>query len=264
MRIVGADRALGSVLLASSLFVVSGAIPPEPMRTPLQVAPPLADTSTRIIGVTGLRSLDSLPADWKHLELGGSGPTRYHPVSSGSEPCLRAVSRDQASALVRMLDADPRELSRLQWRWRVEEHVNGADLSRKEGDDFAARVYVNFAFDPDRASLFDRVGHRLAEARYGAELPGSALNYVWANEEPVGTHAPNAYTDRTRMVVLRNREHAGEGWFDEARDIFEDYRVAFGVEPPAITGIGIMTDTDDTGGRAEACYGDLRLSAGGR
>jgi hypothetical protein len=39
----------------------------------------------------------------------------------------------------------------------------------------------------------------------------------------------------------------------------EDYERAFGRTPPEIIGIGLMTDTDNTGEAATAYYGDIRL-----
>jgi hypothetical protein len=38
-----------------------------------------------------------------------------------------------------------------------------------------------------------------------------------------------------------------------------DYERAFGRTPPEIIGIGLMTDTDNTGAEVTAYYGDIRL-----
>jgi hypothetical protein len=46
----------------------------------------------------------------------------------------------------------------------------------------------------------------------------------------------------------------------EERDLFADYRLLFGTDPPDAEAIAIMTDTDNTGGSAEAWYGDIILS----
>ncbi|HWQ95684.1 MAG TPA: DUF3047 domain-containing protein, partial [Gammaproteobacteria bacterium] len=39
--------------------------------------------------------------------------------------------------------------------------------------------------------------------------------------------------------------------------VYEDYKKTFGEEPPMISGIAIMTDTDNTGEAATAYYGDI-------
>jgi len=44
---------------------------------------------------------------------------------------------------------------------------------------------------------------------------------------------------------------------NEERNVFEDYKKAFGEEPPMISGVAIMTDTDNTGEKTTAYYGDI-------
>jgi len=46
-------------------------------------------------------------------------------------------------------------------------------------------------------------------------------------------------------------------WLNEERNIYEDYKKAFGEEPSMISGVAIMTDTDNTGESATAYYGDI-------
>jgi hypothetical protein len=69
--------------------------------------------------------------------------------------------------------------------------------------------------------------------------------------------AANPYTDRTMMFALQSGEAGARQWVTERRNVFEDYRRAFGEEPPRISGVGIMTDTDNTGETATAWYGDI-------
>ncbi|MBM4309212.1 MAG: DUF3047 domain-containing protein, partial [Deltaproteobacteria bacterium] len=46
-------------------------------------------------------------------------------------------------------------------------------------------------------------------------------------------------------------------WVNEERNLYEDFKKAFGYEPPMISGVAIMTDTDNTGEFAIAYYGDI-------
>ena len=43
--------------------------------------------------------------------------------------------------------------------------------------------------------------------------------------------------------------------------MLQDYRAAFGGDPPPVNGIAIMTDTDNTNGEAAAYYGDIVFRA---
>ena len=59
------------------------------------------------------------------------------------------------------------------------------------------------------------------------------------------------------MIVADSGSGRLGAWQDEARNVYEDYRRAFGEEPPLIKSIAIMTDTDNTGEHAHALYGDI-------
>ncbi len=48
------------------------------------------------------------------------------------------------------------------------------------------------------------------------------------------------------------REHRLRFWYEEERNLYKDYKLAFGSEPPLVVAIGIMTDTDNTGESAVA------------
>jgi len=68
---------------------------------------------------------------------------------------------------------------------------------------------------------------------------------------------PNPYSDRSMMVVVESGEKNLNRWLTEKRNIYEDYRYVFKDEPPMISGVAIMTDTDNTGESATAYYGDI-------
>lgn len=116
-----------------------------------------------------------------------------------------------------------------------------------------------FAFDPDQASWWERARHKSAAMLSGKEIPGSALTYIWANKAPRNTILPNPYVSESMMVAVQSGNiHAGR-WITEKRNIVADYRQAFGRPPQKIIGIGIMTDTDDTGEETAGYFGDILL-----
>jgi hypothetical protein len=92
---------------------------------------------------------------------------------------------------------------------------------------------------------------------YGQYPPIGAINYIWESKVPRGTMIPNPYTDRVIMIVVESGESKLNQWVSEERNIHEDYKKAFGQEPPMISGVAIMTDTDNTGEIATAYYGDI-------
>lgn len=186
--------------------------------------------------------------------------THYEVVEAAEGPAFRAESACSASALgLRLRGIDLRRTPRLSWRWRVERGPGGADEQSRAGDDFAARVYVLFPFDPAHASLWERLRRRLLASVYGEELPGRALCYVWARRLPAGSRWASPYTEDTRMLALRSGSGAVEsqGWKRETVDVAADYRAWTGEAPGEPVGVAIMTDSDNGCGSATAWYADF-------
>ena len=183
--------------------------------------------------------------------------TDYSLVEEGGNVVVKAVSEQSASGLTRAITIDPLEYPFIEWRWKVNNVLRKGDVSRKDGDDFAARVYITFAFDPEHAGYLGRLQHAAARLVYGDDVPYRAISYVWGSNSPAGTMTANAYTDRVMMFVVRGGDEHLQQWLTERRNIHEDYRTAFGEEPTMISGVAIMTDTDNTRESAVAWYGDI-------
>ena len=182
---------------------------------------------------------------------------------SFADGAIHAVSSDAASGLIRRLDGSAAERPMLRWRWKVAAPLAHADARAKRGDDFAARVYVTFRYDPSRAGLGLRTKYGLAKALYGEYPPHAGIAYVWAGQEPAGSDWPNPFTGRVRMLAVRSGAADAGAWVAERRDLLDDYRRLFGEEPPPLAGVAVMTDTDQTGAQAEAWFSDISLSPRG-
>ena len=206
-----------------------------------------------------------LPAGWAPLTFRNiAAHTRYVLVAEGGATVLRADSKGEASGLVRRFadgEVDLRATPILRWRWKVSNLIQGADIGRKEGDDYPARVYVLFRYDPARASVAMRAQYALARTVFGEAPPHATLNYVWDGRAPAGTMQPNAYTSRAMMLVVESGAARVGLWVQAERNVLEDYRRAFGEDPPPVAGIAVMTDTDQTGEGVTAWYGDIGLHA---
>jgi hypothetical protein len=204
---------------------------------------------------------DGLPRGWTPLTFKKiSRHTRYHLLQQDGAYVVKAEADASASGLIHPLDLDAREYRVLRWRWKAENLLAKADVGRKQGDDYPARIYVAFAYDPARASVGQRIRYEAARILYGQYPPHAGLNYIWEGKAPVGTVVPNVFTDRVRMIVVESGLARIGQWVEYQRDIYDDYRRAFNEEPPRISGIAIMTDTDGTGESAVAYYGDIFLS----
>ncbi len=172
------------------------------------------------------------------------GATEYRLVKEDSRTVVKATSHAAASGLIRKLRFDPSKYRYLRWSWKIARTIKGGDEKTKAGDDYAVRVYVLFP-----GQFFWQM---------------KAINYIWANRLDKGKSAPNAFASNAMMVAVESGNEKAGQWLTEERDLLADYRTLFGADPREAEAIAIMTDTDNTGGSAEAWYGEITLSTEGR
>lgn len=194
---------------------------------------------------------------WLALGFPKRAETKYAFMEKDGQAAIEAVSKASASGLIYPIEIDPMEYPIIEWSWKVEGPVPGGNLRKKSGDDYAARVYLTFDYDASRLSWLDRVKHAVAKGFAGLEVPRRAINYIWANQAEEGTIAPNPYTDWVCMIAVDTGEKGSGQWRSYSRDLVADYEAAFGEEPGKVTGVAIMTDTDDTKSQARAYYLDI-------
>ncbi|MDI9243816.1 DUF3047 domain-containing protein [Marinobacter sp. CHS3-4] len=205
-------------------------------------------------------TLQSLAPDWEVLKFPNiDRMTRYQLVQDSGQQVVKAWTDNSASGLIARVQIEPGDSLVLRWRWKVSSVYQEGNARSKDGDDYPARIYVAFEFEPNNASFFERAKRKAAALVFGEELPGNALNYIWANQLAKGTVMANAYTDTTQMIAVESGQSRVGQWVTEERDIVADYRQAFGSEPPRIVGVAIMSDSDNTGEAATAWYGDVEL-----
>ncbi|WHZ22781.1 MAG: hypothetical protein OJF47_001893 [Nitrospira sp.] len=199
----------------------------------------------------------ALPDGWKPLTFKKVGRhTTYEVVKVGSTAVVKAVSEASASGLTKEVTIDPHEYQIVRWRWKVENLLQKSDVNRKDGDDYPARLYITFAYEPEKVSLGKKLKYKAGQALFG-DIPIGALNYIWDTKSLAGTIVDNAFTDFAKMIVVESGAQRIGSWIEEERNVYEDYKAAFGEEPPAINGVAIMSDTDNTKERAVAYYGDI-------
>jgi hypothetical protein len=200
----------------------------------------------------------SLPAEWQLLTFKKiPRHTTYDLVRDGDRLVVRAVSNASNAGLTREIKLDPHVYPIVEWRWKVANVLKKGDVSKKEGDDYPARLYITFEYDSSRVNFLKKAQYEAVRLLYGRYPPLGAINYIWESRAPAGTVVPNPYTDQVMMFVVESGEAKLNTWVTERRNVYEDYLKAFGTDPPWISGVAIATDTDNTGESATAYYGDI-------
>ena len=179
------------------------------------------------------------------------GTTDYQIISLGTEQVLQASSKDTASGLAIKVRVDLKATPYLNWRWQVIEKLTEQNERTKHGDDYAARVYVVI----DGGFQFWKT---------------MATNYVWSSQQSVGTTQDNAYSTKNAQMLDLQDDDSPLTWHTEKRNVYQDFIRLFGDKGSEqanekayryIDAIAIMTDTDDSGGKAKAYYDDIFFSA---
>jgi hypothetical protein len=200
------------------------------------------------------------PTPWQVIRFSEKiPPTQYRVIAWDGVAAVEAVANASMALLARPLDVNLKRTPILCWRWRIDAPLKTADMATKAGDDYAARVYVAFSLPAETMDFTTRAKLGLARSLYGAHVPDAALNYVWDNRYPVGTQRPNAYTERTRMIVLRSGSLNAGTWVTERRDVFQDAMQAFGTDRIRTTLLAVAADTDNTGESARSGFADLHF-----
>lgn len=187
-----------------------------------------------------------LSHQWK--EQGFPSIARHNIFSLASEPdgnhYLKVESDRSSSAQGVHLTFSPRQCPHVSWRWRISNTIAAGDLTRKEGDDAAAKLYVVFR----GPSFWNPLDKRI-------------LVYLWDHRAPVGAIYPNAwFPAKERMVIVESGTAKVGQWVVEQIHLASDFARAFpGEEPGEVEGVAFLADTDNTRSRVTAGFDDLTI-----
>ncbi|WP_230690995.1 DUF3047 domain-containing protein [Vibrio nigripulchritudo] len=189
-------------------------------------------------------------SEWKQESF--KGFTNYESAMLDGVSVLKATSNGTASGLFLKKRVDLLQTPFLNWKWQVSQALPKLDEQSKEGDDYAARIYV--VIDGGLMAWRTR-----------------SLNYVWSGSQQAGTFWDNAYVgSNVCMVAVRGEDAPTQTWYSEKRNVYQDLITYLGDKGSKranerayryIDVIAIMTDTDNSQTSATTYYGDISFSA---
>ena len=181
-----------------------------------------------------------------------SGESIYTLQEYKGRMALQALSNSSASGLVLKKKIDLSTTPYLNWSWLIEKQLLALNERSKSGDDFVARVYV----------VIDG-GFMVWKTK--------SLSYVWSSNQDKGVVWDNAFAgSKVKMMSIQGKDTKIGEWHEEKRNVYQDLIDVFGDKGSEaanlktykyIDVIAIMTDTDNSGKKAESYYGDIEFSA---
>ncbi len=180
-------------------------------------------------------------AGWKDQTIWNTKKTGYSFIKENGKSVMVGKSVNAASGLLHKVVVDPKKYPVIRWSWKIDHTVKKGNERSKAGHDFAARLYVVFP-----RGLFSQT---------------RAIEYVWGNVMTKGEFLRSPYTNNAVMIAVNSGDELVGKWVTNRRNYVEDYRTAFGEEPPKVGAVAIMTDSDNTGETAVGYYGDIDFIA---
>ena len=121
-------------------------------------------------------------SQWQAMRLPGKLLTAYRVDTQGPRDALLAEAASSASMLRQALHIPPEQLGGLQFDWRVDQLIAGADMRQRETEDSPVRLILVFEGDRQRFSAQNRDNRGKVHDDSPHALPGP--NQVHNNSEP--------------------------------------------------------------------------------
>ncbi len=173
---------------------------------------------------------------------GAKSETDYTLDANKNGPYLRALASGGASGLGKEIEINLNKTPYLNITWRVEKDLSGIDEQSKKGHDFAARVFV-----VKKTGL--------------TPLSNKAINYVFSSNFNIDDYWRSPYTKSSIDYVLSTTKKNLNEWVTVKANVKDHFKLLHNIEVDKITGIALMTDTDQTNISAIANYQNIFFSA---
>ncbi len=199
--------------------------------------------------------------DWEELTFPQvENRSEYSVDEKDGRSVLKVSSDRSASGIIYRQAFNVHDTPWLEWTWLAGNVIETGDARERSGDDYPIRLYVVFEYDPSNVQFGERLQYTAARLIYGEYPPSASLSYIFNNRPHSERIIPNPFTERAQMFVMESGPSAVGTWRTHRVNMLEDYREAFGEEPPLRATLAVMGDTDNTGASASAYVDYVRIS----
>ena len=170
------------------------------------------------------------------------GETKWDLSSNENGNYIRAEAEGQGSGLGKEILIDLTKTPIINITWKIEKDLPGIIENSKKGHDYAARVFV-----------IKKTG--------STPLSNRAINYVFSSNRSVNDSWPSPYTKKSIDYVLSSTKENLNEWVTVKANVKEDFKKLHNLDVNKLTGVAIMTDTDNSKLKAVSYYQNIYFSS---
>ena len=172
---------------------------------------------------------------------GADNKTSYSVGTNEKGNFLKADAENAASGLGKEVKIDLNLTPFINITWKVEKDLKGIKEKTKKGHDFAARVFV-----------IKKTG--------ATPLSNRAVNYIFSSNNNVGENWQSPYTKKSIDNVLSTTKENLNEWVTVKANVKKDFKKFHDLDVNELSGVAIMTDTDNSKMRAVTYYQNIYFS----
>jgi hypothetical protein len=155
---------------------------------------------------------------------------------------IKAKAEGKGSGLGKEIQIDLSKTPFINITWKVEKDLSGIIENSKKGHDYAARVFV-------------------VKKTGSTTLSNRAINYVFSSNNSIDENWPSPYTKKSIDYVLSTTKENLNTWVTVKANVKEDFMKLHGLDLNDISGVAIMTDTDNSKLKAISYYQNIYFSS---
>ena len=170
------------------------------------------------------------------------GETTWTLGSNEKGNFIKAEAEAKGSGLGKELQINLLKTPFINITWKVEKDLSGIIENSKNGHDYAARVFV-------------------VKKTGSTPLSNRAISYVYSSNNNIGDNWSSPYTKKSIDYVLSTTKNNLNEWITVKANVKEDFMKLHGLDIKDLTGIAIMTDTDNSKLKTISYYQNIYFSS---
>ena len=155
---------------------------------------------------------------------------------------IKAEAEGKGSGLGKDVEINLSKTPFINITWKVEKDLSGIIENSKKGHDYAARVFV-----------IKKTGSTV--------LSNRAINYVFSSNNSIEDNWPSPYTKKSIDYVLSTTKDNLDTWITVKANVKKHFKKLHGLDVDELSGVAIMTDTDNSKLKAIAYYQNIYFSS---